>query len=83
MNDDSKLPDRPEQPQPPEGEHPRLAESAMWNVVSYLISGPVVFGALGWLLDRWLHTGFLLPAGILVGMATSLYYVWFRYGTSK
>jgi F0F1-type ATP synthase assembly protein I len=55
----------------------------MWNVVSYLISGPVVFGALGWLLDRWLHTGFLLPAGILVGMATSLYYVWFRYGTSK
>jgi hypothetical protein len=55
----------------------------MWNVVSYLISGPAVFGAVGWALDRWLHTGFLLPVGILAGMALSLYLVWFRYGTTQ
>jgi Putative F0F1-ATPase subunit Ca2+/Mg2+ transporter len=53
----------------------------MWNVVSYLISGPVMFGGIGWVLDRWLGTGFFVPAGILAGMAVSLYLVWVRYGT--
>ena len=77
---------RPEQSTPsgptdPDAGHPRLPESAMWNTVSYLISGPVVGGLGGWGLDSWLGTGFLLPAGILLGMALSLYLVWFRYGT--
>ena len=35
---------------------------------------------LGWLADRWLGTGFLLPVGMLAGMALSLYVVWLRYG---
>lgn len=55
----------------------------MWNVVSYLISGPVMFGGIGWALDRWLGTEFLVPVGILAGMAVSLYLVWFRYGTQQ
>ena len=55
----------------------------MWNVVSYLISGPVMFGGIGWALDHWLGTEFLVPVGILVGMAVSLYLVWFRYGTQQ
>lgn len=49
-------------------------------VTAYLISGPVVYAGLGWLLDKWLGTGFLLPAGLLGGMAMSLYVVWLRYG---
>ena len=49
-------------------------------VTAYLISGPVVYGALGWLADGWLGTGFLLPVGLLSGMAMSLYIVWLRYG---
>ena len=80
MSDEQQSPSGP--PDPDEG-HPRLAESSAWNVVSYLISGPVMFGAVGGLLDHWLGTGFLLPVGILAGMALSLYLVWFRYGTSK
>jgi len=55
----------------------------MWNVVSYLISGPVMFGGIGWALDRWFGTEFLVPVGILAGMAVSLYLVWVRYGTSQ
>ncbi len=55
----------------------------MWNAVAYLISGPVVFGALGWFLDRWLSTGFLVVVGIVGGMAMSLYLVWFKYGTEQ
>jgi len=55
----------------------------MWNVVAYLISGPVMFAGIGWVLDHWLGTGFFVPAGILGGMALSLYLVWFRYGTQQ
>jgi F0F1-type ATP synthase assembly protein I len=67
----------------PDAGHPRLEESRMWNVVSYLITGPVLFGGIGLLLDHWLHTSFVVVVGILLGMATSLYLVWFRYGTSQ
>jgi F0F1-type ATP synthase assembly protein I len=61
--------------------HARLDEARMWNVVSYLITGPVMFGAIGWGLDSWLGTSWLIIVGILGGMALSLYLVWFRYGT--
>ena len=79
----------PTPPTPPTGPpdrdagHPRLEEARMWNVVSYLISGPVMFGGIGWALDRWLGYGFFVPVGILAGMAVSLYLVWFRYGTQQ
>ena len=53
----------------------------MWNVVSYLITGPAMFGAVGWGLDHWLGTSWLVAVGIVGGMALSLYLVWFRYGT--
>jgi hypothetical protein len=53
----------------------------MWNTVSYLITGPVMFGAIGWGLDAWLGTSWLVAVGIVGGMALSLYLVWFRYGT--
>lgn len=61
--------------------HPRLEESRAWNAMSYLITGPVLFGLAGWGLDSWLGTSWLVPVGILAGMAVSLYLVWFRYGT--
>lgn len=85
-------PDEPQQPKPPmpvpmtpvqkaDAGHQRLEESRMWNVVSYLITGPAMFGLLGWGLDSWLGTAWFVPVGILGGMALSLYLIWFRYGT--
>ena len=82
----------PQQPPRPAGDdrtplqradagHQRLEEARMWNVVSYLISGPAMFGGIGWALDSWLGTSWLVAVGILGGMALSLYLVWFRYGT--
>ena len=76
-------PTPPTGPPDPDAGHPRLEEARMWNVVSYLISGPVMFGGIGWALDRWLEYGFFVPVGILAGMAVSLYLVWFRYGTHQ
>ncbi|MGV1009429.1 MAG: AtpZ/AtpI family protein [Dermatophilaceae bacterium] len=52
-----------------------------WKSIAYLISGPLVYGAAGWLLDRWLGTNFLVGVGIVGGMALSLYLIWFRYGS--
>ena len=83
MNEPNQPPDDPSRPPDPDAGHPRLEEARMWNVVSYLISGPVMFAGIGWALDSWLGTEFLVPVGILVGMAVSLYLVWFRYGTQQ
>lgn len=58
----------------------READSA-WRAVAYLITGPLVYGTTGWLLDRWLGTNFLVGVGIVGGMALSLYLIWFRYGS--
>jgi hypothetical protein len=73
----------PTGPPDPDAGHPRFEEAHMWNAVSYLISGPVLFGGVGWALDHWLGTHFFVPAGIVGGMALSLYLVWFRYGTQQ
>jgi len=62
----------------PEGS--REANDA-WRAFAYLLTGPLVYGGIGFGLDRWLGTSFLLPVGIVGGMALSLYLIWFRYGT--
>lgn len=55
--------------------------NAAWKAVAYLISGPLIYGGLGWGLDHWLGTTWIVGAGIVGGMALSLYLIWFRYGT--
>ena len=58
-----------------------IGEAAAWTVLAHLISGPLLDGGLGWLLDRWLGTEPVFVAiGILGGMTLALYMVWFRYG---
>jgi len=44
-------------------------------------AGPLLYGGIGWALDSWLGTAFLLPVGIVGGVALSLYLIWFRYGS--
>lgn len=53
------------------------------RVISYLIAGPVGYGAIGYGLDSWLGTVFLVPVGILIGFALSLYTVWLRYSGTQ
>jgi F0F1-type ATP synthase assembly protein I len=43
------------------------------RVLSYLISGVLLYGALGWVGDHFLHTSFLLPVGIVLGAAFGIY----------
>lgn len=51
-----------------------------YRVVAYLLSGLLIYGGLGWLGDRFLHTTFLLPVGIVVGTALSVILIIRRYG---
>lgn len=65
----------------PEGPSATFQADAMGaTVIAYLITGPAVFGGLGWLLTRWLEAPIFIPIGMLFGMALSLYTIWLRYG---
>ena len=55
-------------------EHP-ASEAAAWTILSYLISGPLLYGGLGWMLDLWLGTDFIVAIGLLGGMALSFYVI--------
>jgi F0F1-type ATP synthase assembly protein I len=46
-----------------------------------LAATPAIFGGIGWLLDRWLGTRFLVAVGIVVGMAGAFYLIIKRYGS--
>jgi F0F1-type ATP synthase assembly protein I len=44
-----------------------------------LMSAVLVWGGVGWLLDRWLDTGpWLMGIGVMTGFAAGLYLVWLR-----
>jgi len=53
-----------------------------WSVVGYLIAGMAFWGGVGWFIDRWLDTKFLLPVGLIVGMASAIYLIVKRFGSS-
>ena len=50
-----------------------------WNAFGYLVSGVFLYGLIGWLLDRWLDTNFLVAVGILLGAALGTYQTWARF----
>lgn len=54
-------------------------EANAWAAFGYLVSGPVLYGGLGWLLDRWLTTSFLLPVGLIFGSLLGMYLVIAKY----
>ena len=50
------------------------------RVLSYLLAGVLLYGALGWLADHLLGTGFWLPIGIVLGAAAAAYTIIRRFG---
>ena len=55
-------------------------ENALWSIVGYLLSGLLIWGGIGWGLDRWLGTTYLVLVGMLLGVGASIYLVWLRFG---
>jgi len=54
--------------------------SDAYTVMGYVIAGPVFYGGVGWLLDRWLHQAWLVPTGVVLGMTLALLFVYLRFG---
>ncbi|NYG60585.1 F0F1-type ATP synthase assembly protein I [Nocardioides daedukensis] len=50
-----------------------------WHAFGYITSGVFVYGALGWGLDRWLGTSYLVAIGILLGAVFGIYMTWARF----
>ena len=65
-----------------EGQQPGRSPGAGagWAVLGTLIAGMVVWGGVGWLLDRWLSTRAFLPIGVIVGVASAIYVIAVKYG---
>jgi F0F1-type ATP synthase assembly protein I len=61
---------------------PSAGTTDPWSIVAYLLSGMLLWGGAGWLLDRWLGTSFLVLIGLLIGVALSLYLIYLRLGSS-
>ncbi len=64
---------------PPSSPAGRTPQGDPWHAVGYLTAGVLVYGLIGWGLDRWLGTSFLVVVGILAGAGLGLYLTWARF----
>lgn len=63
-----------------EGRFPTPTSGDPYAIIAYLLSGMVLYGGIGWALDRWLGTTFLVAVGLLIGATLSLIVVYLRFG---
>ena len=52
----------------------------VWSIIGTLIAGVLAWGGIGWLVDRWLGTDYLVAVGIVVGAAGAFYLIIKRHG---
>lgn len=45
----------------------------------YLVAGVLLYGGIGWALDRWWGTSFLVVVGIIIGAGLGTYQTWARF----
>ena len=57
-------------------------DNAGWTIVSYLISGMLAYGLLGWLLATLTHISLLIPLGALAGLLVAIGGIVYKYGRS-
>lgn len=61
------------------------SSNAAWSIVSYVLSGILFWGAVGWFLDRWLldsatsNRAILLPIGVVLGAVAGGYLGYQRF----
>lgn len=63
-----------------QGGDPSAGLGVGWEVVSYLVSGMLAYGGIGWLIGRAVHIELLFPVGMAVGLAIALAWVVYRNG---
>lgn len=63
----------------PSRKDPIVREVDAYAVLSYLLGGVLLYGGLGWLVDRWLGTEGFVGLGIVLGAALGIGAIWLRY----
>jgi ATP synthase protein I len=58
---------------------PVFREVDGWAALSYIITGVLFYGVIGWLVDAWLGTRGFVAGGIVLGAAAGVGLVWLRY----
>ena len=60
---------------------PSGGEGVAWSIIGTLLAGILVWGGIGYLLDRWigLH-GVCTAIGMVIGASGAFYLIYVRYG---
>lgn len=59
---------------------PHGGEAIVWSLLGTLLSGPVLYGLVGFAVDEFAGTSVGVPIGIVVGFVLSGYIIYMRYG---
>jgi len=79
VNDRGKTPRPDQRGERPEPRRPGPGEERFgWSVMSYLITGMALYGAVGWFAGRWTHLPVLFPVGMVAGLGFGIALVIFR-----
>jgi len=51
-----------------------------WNITGTMLSGIIVWGGVGYVLDRWLETRIFTLVGTILGLTVAIYLIVVKYG---
>ncbi|WP_203335968.1 AtpZ/AtpI family protein [Nocardioides limicola] len=68
------------QQQTPSADSSDSPPGSPWQALGYLVAGVLFYGLIGWALDWWLGTTFLVAIGVLVGAGLGIYMTIARFG---
>ena len=54
-----------------------------YAALSYILAGPLLYGGLGWVADHLIGTVFLMPLGLVGGLALSVFVIYKRFGAPE
>jgi F0F1-type ATP synthase assembly protein I len=52
-----------------------------WNITGTMLSGIIVWGGVGYVLDRWLETRIFTLVGTILGLTVAIYLIVVKYGS--
>jgi ATP synthase protein I len=61
---------------------PGRGEGNEWAAMADVVSGVLLWGAIGWLVDAWLDTRIFVGVGLVLGAALGVWLAYLRYGRS-
>jgi hypothetical protein len=68
--------------QPNRWEH-HATEADPWSALSLIISGVLLWGAIGYGVSEWLHSRAYMGGGVLIGGVLGVLSVYLRYGRAQ